>query len=207
MPKIEKALKNADLPDDLKYIPVIESALRENVTSSAGAAGIRQFMPWTAKKYGLIVNEYVDERFDVEKSTAAAILHFKELSKQFDKRTLVAAAYNRGENGLQTSINNQFTNNYYDLRLNSETSRYVFRILATKYVRENRYRFFDSDTLGDRYEPFVTTSKSVKQVENLTDRARQNKVGYYELRKLNPRILKNSLPEGKRDIKIFIQKK
>lgn len=79
MPTIEKALKKADLPDDFKYIPVIESALRENVVSSAGAAGLRQLMPGTAQKYGLLVNEFVDERYDVAKSTAAAVSHLKEL--------------------------------------------------------------------------------------------------------------------------------
>jgi soluble lytic murein transglycosylase-like protein len=79
VPMIERALKKAGLPDDLKYIPIIESALRDNVVSSAGAAGLRQLMPGTAQKYGLIVNEFVDERYDVAKSTAAAINHLKVL--------------------------------------------------------------------------------------------------------------------------------
>lgn len=147
IPTIEKELKKAGLPDDLKYIPVIESALRESVTSSAGAAGIWQFMPATAQRYGLVVNEFVDERMDVTKSTAAAIRYFKDLYKKFDNRTLAAAAYNRGENGLQTSMNNQFSSGYYDLWLNTETSRYVFRLLATKYIREHTYQFFDKDEL------------------------------------------------------------
>lgn len=207
VPTIEKALKKAGLPDDLKYIPVIESALRENVSSSAGAAGIRQFMPWTAQKYGLIVNSGVDERFDVAKSTAAAITHLTNLYKKFGNRTLVAAAYNRGENGLQASIDNQFSNNYYDLRLNNETSRYVFRILAMKHVRENRYRFFDRDTLWSIYAPFDTENISVKQIENIAERAKTNGYSYYEVKKLNPRILKSSLPEGKRTIEVFNQKK
>lgn len=203
IPMIEKELKNAGLPDDLKYIPVIESALRENVSSSAGAAGIRQFMPDTAKKYGLVVNEFVDERFDVAKSTAAAIRYFQDLGKQFDKRTLAAAAYNRGENGLAKSLASQYTNNYYDLWLNTETSRYVFRLLAMKYVREHKYDFFDHNSLGTMYETFVTKDMSVKQIDDLADRARKNNFGYYEVKKLNPWILKNSLPEGKRNIKVF----
>ena len=203
MPTIEKALKKADLPDDFKYIPVIESALRENVVSSAGAAGLRQLMPGTAQKYGLLVNEFVDERYDVAKSTAAAISHLKELWKLFNKRTLVAAAYNRGENGLQNSLESQYTNNFYDLRLNNETSRYVFRLLAMKYVRENKYRFFDRGILGDMYSPFITKSMSVKQIDDIADRARRNNFGYYEVKKLNPRIMKNSLPEGKRNIEVF----
>jgi hypothetical protein len=207
IPMIEKALKKADLPDDFKYIPVIESALRDNVVSSAGAAGLRQLMPGTAQKYGLIVNDTVDERYDVEKSTAAAISYLKELSQQFNKRTLVAAAYNRGENGLQKSLETQYSDNFYDLWLNNETSRYVFRLLAMKYVRENRYSFFDRANLGTIYSPFVTKSVSVKSVDDLADRARKNGFGYYEIKKLNPWILTNTLPEGKRNIKIFASDK
>lgn len=207
IPTIEKELKKAGLPDDLKYIPVIESALRDNVISSAGAAGIRQFMPDTARRYGLVVNGLVDERFDVDKSTAAAMKYFKQLNKQFSGWTLAAAAYNRGENGLQKSLENQYSNNYYDLRLNSETSRYVFRLLAMKYVREHKYSFFDRDSLWEMYRPFVTKGVNVKNIENLADRARQNTLGYYEVKKLNPWIMANSLPEGKWNIQIFSQNK
>ena len=203
IPTIEKALKNAGLPDDLKYIPIIESALRDNVSSSAGAAGLWQFMPDTAISKWLIVNDFVDERFDVAKSTAAAIIHLKNLYKNFNNRTLVAAAYNRGGNWLQESLQSQFTNNYYDLWLNNETSRYVFRLLAMKYVREHKYSIFNRDSLGDMYRPFVTKSISVKQVDDLVDRSGKNNVGYYEVKKLNPWILKNSLPEGKWNIEVF----
>ncbi|EKD25476.1 MAG: lytic transglycosylase catalytic [uncultured bacterium (gcode 4)] len=203
VPMIEKSLKKAGLPDDLKYIPVIESALRDNVSSSAGAAGLWQFMPDTAKRYGLVVNEFVDERFDVAKSTAAAMLYFKDLGKQFDKRTLVAAAYNRGENGLQKSLESQYTNNFYDLRLNNETSRYVFRLLSMKYVWENKYSFFESETLGDMYSPFATKYMSVKKIDDIADRARKNNLWYFEVKKLNPWIMTNSLPDGKWDINII----
>ncbi len=203
IPMIEKQLKKAGLPDDLKYIPIIESALRDNVVSSAGAAGLWQLMPGTAQKYGLIVNEFVDERYDVVKSTAAAISHLKELSKLFTKRTLVAAAYNRGENGLQRSLESQYSNNYYDLWLNNETSRYVFRLLAMKYVWENKYSFFDHNSLGDMYSPFVTKRMSIRQITDIADRARKNNLSYYEVKKLNPWIMSNSLPEGKWDIEVF----
>ena len=147
MPTIEKELKNTGLPDDLKYIPVIESALRDNVVSSAGAAGLWQLMPGTAQRYGLLVNSGVDERYDVTKSTAAAINYLKTLSSLFHQWTLVAAAYNRGENGLQNTLESQYSSNYYDLWLNTETSRYVFRLLAMKYVREHKYMFFARATL------------------------------------------------------------
>lgn len=207
IPMIEKELKSAGLPDDLKYIPVIESALRDNVVSSAGAAGIRQFMPDTAKRYGLVVNALVDERYDVTKSTAAAIKYLTQLGKQFDQWTLAAAAYNRGENGLQKSLASQFSTSYYDLRINNETSRYVFRLLSMKYVREHKDSFFDEEILGKKYRPLVTKNIHVKSIENLADRSRQNTLGYYEVKKLNPWIVANSLPEGKWDIKVFGQNK
>ena len=203
VPMIEKALKKAGLPDDFKYIPIIESALRDNVVSSAGAAGLWQLMSGTAQRYWLTVNEFVDERYDVAKSSAAAISHLKGLSTMFDKRTLVAAAYNRGANGLQKSIDSQYTNNFYDLRLNTETSRYVFRLLAMKYVREHKYDFFDKDTLGDMYRPLVTKNLSVKNIPDIADRSRKNSLGYYEVKKLNPWIKGNTLPEGKWNIEVI----
>ena len=104
---------------------------------------------------------------------------------------------------MQESLQSQFTNNYYDLWLNNETSRYVFRLLAMKYVREHKYSIFNRDSLGDMYRPFVTKSISVKQVDDLVDRSGKNNVGYYEVKKLNPWILKNSLPEGKWNIEVF----
>lgn len=121
----------------------------------------------------------------------------------FDKRTLVAAAYNRGANGLQKSIDSQYTNNFYDLRLNTETSRYVFRLLAMKYVREHKYDFFDKDTLGDMYRPLVTKNLSVKNIPDIADRSRKNSLGYYEVKKLNPWIKGNTLPEGKWNIEVI----
>ena len=203
IPTIEKELKRAGLPNDLKYIPIIESALRDNVTSSAGAAWLWQFMPATARSKGLVVNEFVDERFDVTKSTVAAISYLNELYKKFNNWTLVAAAYNRGENGLQRTLESQYSTTYYDLRLNNETSRYIFRLLATKYIREHKYTFFDRDTLWAMYQPLVSKNLSVKQISDIADRAKQNNLGYYEVKKMNPWIMKNSLPEGKRDIKII----
>lgn len=203
IPMIEKQLKNAGLPDDLKYIPIIESALRDNVVSSAGAAGLRQLMPATAQRYWLLVSTGIDERYDVIKSTAAAITHLKELSAVFNKRTLVAAAYNRGTNGLQRTLASQYSNNYYDLWLNNETSRYVFRILAMKYVREHKYSFFDRESLGDMYRPFVSKNMSEKNIPDIADRARKNNLSYYEVKKLNPWIMGNTLPEGKWTIEVF----
>ncbi|MEI6774625.1 MAG: lytic transglycosylase domain-containing protein [bacterium] len=206
IPMIEKQLKKADLPDDFKYIPIIESALRDNVVSSAGAAGLWQLMPGTAQKYGLVVNAFVDERYDIVKSTEAAISHIKALNTLFTQQALVAAAYNRGENGLQKSMESQYSNNYYDLWLNNETSRYVFRLLAMKYVREHKYSFFGRKILGDMYRPLITKSINVKQIPDIPDRARKNNLSYYAVKKLNPWIMSNTLPEGKWNIEVFESK-
>jgi soluble lytic murein transglycosylase-like protein len=129
------------------YLPVIESALRNVSYSSAGAAGIWQFMPATAERYGLLVNDSIDERLDFEKSTEAAIVYLQDLYERFGNRTLVAAAYNRGENGLQRDMARQDVDNFYDLWLNEETSRYIFRILATKEIMENRFQYFPVEVL------------------------------------------------------------
>ncbi len=203
LPMIEKELKKAGLPDDLKYIPVIESALKENVVSAAGAAGIRQFMPDTARGHGLLVNEFIDERFDIAKSTAAAMQHLTILYSRFSNRTLAAAAYNRWQNGLATSIANQFTDNFYDLWLNNETSRYVFRLLAMKYAREHKYQLFDREDLWAMYSPLKTKIVTTTRIDNLAERAKSNSFGYYEVKKLNPRILSNTLPDGQWDIKVM----
>jgi membrane-bound lytic murein transglycosylase D len=147
IPFIENALRKADIPDDFKYLAIAESSLRNSAISSAGAAGIWQFMPDTARRYGLLIDEYVDERMDFEKSTAAAMEYLQDLYDLFGNWTMVAAAYNRGENGLQRDLSWQGVDQYYDAWLNSETSRYVYRILALKEVLENREKYFDSALL------------------------------------------------------------
>lgn len=203
IPMIETQLTTRGLPDDLKYLAIVESALRENVTSAAGAAGLWQLMPDTAKRYGLVINDYVDERFDIQKSTTAALDYLEALYKKFGNWTLVAAAYNRWENGLQTTLTNQYSTNYYDLWLNNETSRYIFRILAMKYLWEHKQHYFDLNMFGDMYTPIPTRSISVKSIENIALWAKQHHVWYYEVKKMNPRILKNSLPEGQRTIAVI----
>ena len=104
-------------------------------------------MSGTAVRQGLRVDEFVDERYDAAKATAAALNHLKGLYPIYKNRTLAIAAYNRGAHGLSTSMENQRSENFYDLRLNTETSRYVFRVLAMKYVREHRYAIFGEDLL------------------------------------------------------------
>lgn len=130
-PYIEPILKQEGVPDDFKYLAVIESHL-SNITSPAGAAGFWQLLPGSARNYGLEVNSEVDERFHVEKATRAACQHIKDAYHVFRNWTLSAAAYNRGIGGILSALRRQRTDNYFDLLLNRETGSFVYRILAYK---------------------------------------------------------------------------
>jgi len=132
-PIIEPILKFYGIPDDFKYIPLVESGLSDGV-SVKGAAGLWQFMPGTARTYGLKVNSNVDERLNVRKSTIAACKYIKELYAQFNSWTLAAAAYNNGEIKLQKQINLQNEDNYFRMHLNHETGVYVYNLIAMKEI-------------------------------------------------------------------------
>ncbi len=139
-PLIEPILKKEGIPDDFKYVAVIESHL-SNVVSPMGAGGFWQLMPNTAQHYGLIVNSEIDERYDVEKATVVACKHFKDAYHYFHNWTLAAAAYNVGIGGIQQELKKQGTDNYYNLLLNKETGSFIYRILAFKTVLSNPKHF------------------------------------------------------------------
>jgi hypothetical protein len=200
---ISSKLKKSDIPQDFQYLPMIESYLKETVVSSAWAAGIRQLMPWTASKYGLVVNEFIDQRYDPFLSTDATVLYLKDLYSIFNNRTLVLAAYNRWEYGLLSDMQNQSQSWYYDLYLNNETYRFVFRALAMKYLMENKYSYFDSALLGGQYSFPTTKTISVWAIEDFKIRCKDNWYSYLEIKQLNPWIRKNSLPQWNRKIKVF----
>jgi hypothetical protein len=132
-PIIEPILKLYGIPDDFKYIPLVESGLCCG-KSPKGALGIWQFMPGTARTYGLKVGHGRDERLNVTKSTIAACKYIKELYGQFDSWTLAAAAYNNGEIKLQHQINKQNEDNYFRMHLNHETGIYVYKLIAMKEI-------------------------------------------------------------------------
>lgn len=135
-PIIEPILKQYGVPDDFKYLAVIESAL-VNAVSPSGAKGVWQFMPETAKEKGMEVNDIVDERYHLQKSTEAACKYLLVAKEKFGSWTLAAASYNGGMTGVNNKITEQQVANYYDLLLTDETSRYVFRILALKEIMKN----------------------------------------------------------------------
>lgn len=139
-PVIEPILKKNGVPDDFKYLAVIESGLA-NVTSPSGAKGVWQFMPETAKEMGMEVNEIVDERYHLEKSTELACKYLLKAKAKFGNWTMAAASYNGGVNGMDRFMEAQKVSDYYDLLVNEETSRYVFRILALKEIMQNQQKY------------------------------------------------------------------
>jgi len=132
-PVIEPILKAYGIPDDFKYIALVESGFGES-TSSRGARGIWQFMAGTARTYGLKVGNGVDERMNTRKSTIAACKYIKELYVEFNSWTLAAAAYNNGEIKIEKAINRQNEDNYFRMHLNRETAAYVYNIIAMKAI-------------------------------------------------------------------------
>lgn len=185
-PIIEPILQKNNVPDDFKYLCVIESSLM-NATSSAGAKGFWQFMPQTAKEKGMIVNDLVDERYHVEKATEAACSYLTAAKEKFGSWTMAAASYNGGMNGLQKQIEFQEVTNYYDLLLVEETSRYVFRILALKEIMTNPQKYGYSLPKEALYQSVATKKIEVDStITNLATFAKSQGVNYKELKLHNP---------------------
>lgn len=192
-PYLEPILKKEGVPDDFKYLAVIESHL-SNARSSQGAAGFWQLVPSTARNYGLIVNDNVDERLDVEKSTVAACKLIKDAYKVFKNWTLTAAAYNLGIGGIQKALSKQNTNDYYSMILNKETGSFVYRILAYKTLFSDP-KHFGIKRKAIKYLPKIPV-KIIKVDSAITDishfaKAIKSNVAIVKL--FNPWLLKDYL--------------
>jgi hypothetical protein len=196
-PIIEPLLKKYGLPDDFKYLAVAESGL-ENNSSPAGAAGFWHFLKGTGREYGLEINEYVDERYNLEMATKVAAEYLIASKKKFGSWTLAAAAYNAGNGGVQKQIDRQqASKNYYDLLLNDETSRYVFRILAFKEILSNPKKYGFNFREQDLYRTIPTFKVKVDTaVTDFAVFAKQFDINYKILKIHNPWLretyLKNS---------------
>lgn len=190
---IEPILKKYNIPDDFKFVALVESNLT-NVISPAGATGFWQFIEPTAKIYNLEVNEEVDERYNVEKSTEAACKYFLESYQTFKNWTLVAASYNMGIVGVKKQLDMQQVTSYYDLLLNQETARYVFRILAIKELFSHPRNYGYHIRKKDLY-PYISTYKIElsQSVNDLATWAKDQKVNYKILKYFNPWLRKNTL--------------
>ena len=185
-PEIERILKEKGVPDDFKYLALIESGL-VNVTSPAGAKGFWQLMPKTAREHGLEVNRNVDERYDYVKSTEVACDYLLKAKKKFGSWTSAAAAYNMGIRGVSRELERQKVSNYYDLLLNDETSRYLFRVIAIKNIFENPKLYGFNYRQKDLYNlPELKQIKVDSTINNLADFAISQGINYKELKLYNP---------------------
>jgi len=192
-PQMEKILKKHGLPEDLKYLVVAESSL-SNVVSPAKAVGFWQILKVTGEQYGLEINDEVDERYDPIKSTEVACRYFKQAYKDLGNWTLVAASYNRGISGIKRALKKQRVDSYYDLALNSETARYVFRAMAFKEVFENRRKYKFNPERRHLYEEEPTRRMEVTEsIPDLVDFAMQQGITYKELILHNPWLRSYSL--------------
>lgn len=192
-PTIEEILAQNGIPDDFKYVALIESGLM-NVTSPAGARGFWQFMKNTATEKGLEVNSEVDERYHFEKATRAACDYLKTAYARFGNWTSVAASYNMGIAGLTRRKNEQRVPDYYNLFLNEETSRYIFRVLAIKDIFENPNKYGFTLQNDDLYSMPVMRELSVSSsIDNLADWALKHNSNYKELKIYNPWLRSNNL--------------
>ncbi len=185
-PVIEPILEEYGIPDDFKYLALAESGLT-NARSPAGAVGYWQFLTGTARDYGLEVNEEVDERYHLEKSTVAACRFLLESYSNYESWTMSAASYNVGRRGINNQISIQKENNYYDLLLNEETQRYVFRILAIKSILEDPVKFGFHLEEKDLYYPVRWIDIPIdSSITDFADFAKEFNTNYKMLKYLNP---------------------
>lgn len=192
-PVIERILKAEGMPEDFKYLALAESGLK-NVVSPSKAAGVWQFLEGTGKNFGLEVNDEVDERYHLEKATRAACKYLKKTKEEFGSWALAAAAYNMGNNGLRKVMDGQKMTSYFDLYLNEETSRYVFRIIALKEIFNSpkEYGFYLENE--DLYDAIPTRTVAVDTtINDLAAFAIEQGTNYKMVKLFNPWLRSSKL--------------
>jgi hypothetical protein len=199
-PIIEPILKAEGIPDDFKYLAVIESGL-QNVKSPAGASGFWQIMKLTAREYGLEVNPNVDERYHLEKATKVACQYLKEAKQRLGSWTNAAAAYNAGNAGISRRLKAQKVNSYYDLLLGQETGRYLFRIIAVKEIMSHPETYGFNFKTTDLYNTIPTKPINVDfAIADLAEFAKQNNINYKILKIHNPWLRESKLNNKSRKL-------
>lgn len=197
-PIIEPILADYGVPNDFKYLAVIESGLT-HITSPAGAKGFWQIMKKTAKEYGLEVNDNVDERYHIEKSTEVACKYLIKAKEKLGSWTNAAAAYNMGISGVSRRLEKQQVNSYYDLLLNNETARYVFRIIAVKYILNNPEKYgFVIDPSEYYHLPRFRTVKLDTAVTDFNAFVKKYNINYKELKLHNTWLREDHLNNASR---------
>lgn len=195
LPVIEPILKQQGIPLDFIYLAAIESAFNPLAVSPAKAAGIWQFMASTAREYGLEVNADIDERYNVEKATVAACKYLRNAYKKYGSWVNAAAAYNAGTNRITDELARQGVDEAFDLHLVQETSRYVFRILATKEVFSSPQKYGFYLTERQLYQPIETRAVEVDTtIVDLVAWAKKQGATYKELKEFNPWLRTRKLP-------------
>lgn len=193
-PIIEPILKEYGIPDDIKYLAVIESSMNPRAVSPARAAGLWQFMPATGKQFGLEVSTEVDERYHVEKSTIAACKYLKDAYRKYNSWSAAAMSYNGGQGRISRELSNQQADDALDLWLVEETTRYFYRMLAIKLVFENPPQYGFIIKPHQLYKPM--TFRDVKVTNSITDLATfaiQQGVTYAQLKDFNSWLRSKSL--------------
>ena len=197
---IEKILKEEGVPNDFKYLAVIESGL-QNVRSPKGAKGIWQIMYNTGRELGLEVNSNVDERYNLELSTRAACKYLKKAKEKLGSWTLAAASYNRGISGIRRKLADQQVDNYYDLLLGTETKRYMFRVLAMKMILTDPSNYGYNYNEKDLYKfEKVKNFKVDTAITNLASFSKQMGINYKILKIHNPWLIQNHLNNKSRKL-------
>jgi len=190
-PVIEPILKKNNIPDDFKYISMIESNLMNSV-SPAGAAGFWQFIKSAATEYGLEINSEVDERYNLERSTEAACRYLKDAYEKFGSWTLAAASYNMGLTGISSQLERQKTDSYYGLVVNEETSRYIARAISMKIITNNYEKYGFNIAAHELYPVIETYDVEISgSVEHFADFAQENGTNYKTLKYFNPWLRDN----------------
>lgn len=194
LPVIEPILEEQGVPNDLKYLCMIESNLT-NIRSPAGAVGFWQFMESTAKEYGLEVNTNVDERYHLEKATRAACRYFKKAYDKYGSWALVAAAYNAGTKRIDGFLSEQQASSYFDLLMAEETERYLFRMIAIKMIMNDPDKYGFYPLAEPQYQPLKwRTMLVVESIPNLAEFAWSQGISYKLLKYFNPWLRSNQLP-------------
>ncbi|MBP5420695.1 MAG: transglycosylase SLT domain-containing protein [Bacteroidales bacterium] len=208
-PIIEPILKQYNVPNDIKYLCVAESSLSPTIKSPAGAVGLWQFIESTGKEMGLEINDEVDERYNIERSTRAACKFLLHAYEKLGSWQLVAASYNGGMTRVLKNMQNQRQNKYYDILWSEETSRYVYRIIALKLILENPQQYGFNLTDADRYKPYeVDTCYVDSIIDDWVDFCEAKGITYKQLKTLNPWLRQTYLhPKQGKPYKVLLPKK
>ncbi len=204
-PHIESHIRLTGLPDDVKYMTVVESSLNPRARSGAGAVGMWQFIRSTGRSYGMTHTYWLDERRDFEKATDGALRYLKDLFEDFQSWPLAMAAYNSGAERVREAMLTQRVVNYYQLALPRETERYVFRIIAAKIILENPAKYGFALEAAELYDPLPTTWINLKvrgSRLHLRDVAEAGGTYFRHIKILNPQLRRDSLPRGVHRIRV-----